>query len=105
MRAGFRMHADMIGTCLGKGGDVGIDRGDHQMHVQLHRGMRAQGFDDQRAEGDVGDEMAVHDIQMQPFRAGALHRFGFFAQAGEISGQKAGGDEKSSRMRGHRTSL
>ena len=46
MRAGFGMDADMVGSRLGEGGEIGINRRDHQMHVERQAGVRPQGFQD-----------------------------------------------------------
>jgi hypothetical protein len=48
--------------------------------------------DDRRADGDVGDEMAVHDVDVDDGAAAALGRGDFVGQAGKIRG-KYGWDE------------
>ena len=65
---------DVVGAGLGEGGEVGIDRADHQVHVERQAGVRAQRLQHQRAEAEVGDEMAVHDVEVQPVGAGGLDR-------------------------------
>ena len=83
---------DVVGAGLGEGGEVGIGRADHQVHVERQARVRAQRLQHQRAEAEVGDEMAVHDVQVQPVGAGGLDRLDLVAQAGEVGGQQAGGD-------------
>ncbi len=48
--------------------------------------------DDRRAEGDVGDEMTVHDVEVDPVGAGGVDGGDLGAQPGEIGGQDGGGD-------------
>ena len=37
MRPGLGMDGDDVGAGLGEGGDIGVDRRDHQMHVERQR--------------------------------------------------------------------
>ena len=43
--------------------------------------------------GQVGHEMAVHDVDVDPVGAGLVDRTHFLAEAGEIGGQDGGGDD------------
>ena len=54
---------------------------------------RPDGFDNIGAITDVGDEMPVHDIQMDQVGTGAIHSFDFLAEAGEVGGQNGGGNQ------------
>ena len=47
---------------------------DHEMHVERKRRVFSHRRDDRRPERNVIDEMAVHDVEMQPVRAGLLRR-------------------------------
>jgi hypothetical protein len=84
------MDRDDIGTGLGKGLQIGLGRGDHQMHIKGHFGVLAQRFDQAGAEGDIGHKMPIHDVEMQPIRAGGLHRAHLLGQPAEVGGKKAG---------------
>ncbi len=44
MRPGLRMHQHVVGAGIGERGDVGIDRRDHQMHVERQRVCAGAGF-------------------------------------------------------------
>ena len=44
----------------------------------------AQRLHDQRPDGEVGNEMSVHHIDMDEVRAGSFDRFHLRPQAGEI---------------------
>ena len=92
MRPGFRMDADEVGAGLGEGLQIGVGRGDHQVHVEGDGGVLPQRLHDHRAEADVGDEMPVHDVEVQPVGAGGGDGARFLAQPGEIGGEERGGD-------------
>ena len=64
------------------------------MHVEWDLGKRAQSAHDGRSNRDVGDEMAVHDVNMNPVGASFHDRADFLAELGEISGQNRRGDDK-----------
>ena len=61
-----------------------IDRGDHEMHVERKRRAGSQGLYDHRADREVGDEMAVHHVDMNPIGAGRGHGAHLLAQPREI---------------------
>src|SRR5258708_3408476 len=61
------------------------------MHVDGSVDSRlAQGFANQRTDGEVGDVVIIHHVEVDPVRAGGEYRIHFFPQAGEISGQNRG---------------
>src|SRR5207244_13410352 len=60
---------------------------DHHVAVERQLRNRAKSFDHGRAEGDVRDEVAVHDIDVDDGAAAALGRRDFVSQMGEIGGQ------------------
>ena len=66
VRAGLGMDQDVVGAGLGEGGQIGVGRGDHQVDVERQAGERPQGAQHHRAEADVGHEMPVHHVQVQP---------------------------------------
>ena len=94
VRACFRMDADDVCACLGEGLEVGIDRGDHQMHVEHLPGVGAQGFDHVWTDGDVRHEMAVHHVDVDPVGAGGVDGADLLAELGEVRGENGGGDEE-----------
>ena len=89
MRPGFGMHRDPVGAGIGEILDERIHRRNHQMHVERLFRMRLDRFHDRRADGDIGHEMAVHDIDMDEIGARLLDRLDLGAQAREI-GRKNG---------------
>ena len=64
------------------------------MHIKGDRSVAAERLDQPRPEGNIRDEMPIHDIEMQPIRAGGGHGTHFFAEFGEIGGEKRRGDER-----------
>ena len=94
MRAGLDMHGDDVGAGLGEGFEIGIAGRDHQMHVERLLGERAQRLHHVRADGDVGHEMAVHHVDMDPVGAGGLDRADFLAQFGEVGRKDRRRDEE-----------
>ena len=84
MRTRLRMHSDDVRARLGEGLEKGIDRGDHQMDVERLGGVWAQRLHHCRAKGDVGHEMPVHHVDMNPVGTGGIDRAHFLAQAGEV---------------------
>ena len=73
------------GVCKNRNKLVGIL--DHQMTIERNVHRLAQGCDHGRADGDVGDEVTVHDINMEEGRTASHRGIGIFCQAGEISRQ------------------
>lgn len=56
--------------------------------------MRPDLGHDGGAKGHVGDEMAVHDVDMEPVGA-AVHRHGAFcAEIGEVGAEDGGRDDR-----------
>jgi hypothetical protein len=84
MRPRLGMHRDAVAAGIGEGGDVGIDGRNHQVTVEHLVRAVADRLDDGRPEGDVGHEMPVHDVEMDPVRAGSRHRLDLFAELREI---------------------
>ena len=50
--------------------------------------QRAEGSDDLRAEANVGHEVSVHDVDVQPAQAGSFHRAYALRERAMISGQE-----------------
>ena len=74
MRAGFRMNGDDIRTRFREFLDPLIDRRNHQMDIEGLLGMRPQRLDDCRTDGEIGDVMPVHHVDMHPVAPGLIDR-------------------------------
>ena len=94
MRACLGMHRDVIAAGLGEGLEVGIAGRNHQMRVEDLFGVRAHRLDDVGAVGDVGNEMPVHHVEMDPVGAGRIDGAHLFAQFGKIRRQDRRRDDE-----------
>ena len=94
----FRMKTDDGRARIGEVRHDAIHRLDHQMDIDRHRnavcrpGVRAHRLADHRPDGEVGDVMIVHDVEMDDVGTGADDGTHFLAEAGEISGQNGRGN-------------
>jgi hypothetical protein len=61
--------------------------------------------DDRRAEGNVIDEVAVHDVAMDPVGAGLFDTPDFVGQMGEIGGEDGWSDENGHKANVQRSTL
>ena len=68
-------------------------RRDHQVDVERLLRVRADGAHDRRADGDVGHEVAVHDVDVDPVGAGGIDGADLLAERGEVGGENRRGDE------------
>ena len=82
----------MSAAGLDEGLDEGIDRRDHQMHVEGLFAVRAQRLDHARADGEVGNEMPIHHVDMDVVGARRVERAHLLAQAREVGRQDGWGD-------------
>ena len=90
MRTCFGMNGDDIGTRFGKIAHIGIDGRDHQMHIENLGAVRAQGFNDSRANRQIRYEMPVHHIDMNIIRARCINRADLLPQFGKVCGKNRG---------------
>ena len=84
MRACLGVNRDDLGAGLGEGFEIRIGRRDHQMAIEGLLRAPADGTDHGRAEGDVGDEVAIHHVHMHPVAPLGLDRLAFGAEVGEV---------------------
>src|SRR6059058_4590174 len=66
---------------------------DHEMDVERQICELANNRDDSRAEGNVIDEMSIHDVAMNPIGPGLLNPANFIGQSGKIGGEDGWGDK------------
>ena len=92
MRPGLGVDGQAIGAGGGEIGEIGIDRRDHQMHVEgLGRDMPDR-LHHLRTEGNIRHEMAVHDIDVDDVAASRHDVADRFAEPREIAGENGGED-------------
>ena len=75
---------DVIGAGVGEGLKIEVDGLDHQVAIERLVAVRAQRRHQRRAEGDVGDEMAVHHVEVDPVRPRRRDVAHFLAENGEV---------------------
>ena len=80
----LEVYRDAVGTGLDECLEITVRRLDHQVHVERQAGDLANGLDDQRAKGDVGHEVPVHDVEVQQIRAAALDLANVLGQMSEV---------------------
>ena len=64
--------------------------GNHQVNVEFEACSFADGLDYRDSDADVGDEVAVHDVDMEERSSGALDLGDFFTQVRKISREDGG---------------
>ena len=97
----FRLDVDCDGVCAGfdKSRRVMIGMLDHQVDIERKLGLLAHKIDNRRPEGNIIDEMSVHDVAMDPISAGFFGGADFIGQAGKIGSENGGRDDDF--LRGH----
>ena len=88
MFAGFRVEGDVGGAGLDKVADDAVHRFHHQVNVD--RGLDAvfpQCLAHHGADGQVGNIMIVHDVEMHDVGAGGEDIVDLLTQTGKIGGQ------------------
>src|SRR3546814_10197784 len=78
------MDGDDVGAGFSEGFEEMIDRRDHQMDIEGLLRVRTERLHHAGSYRDVGDEMAVHHVDMDPVGAGLVNGTDFLAQAREI---------------------
>ena len=92
MGHGFGMHRDRVRARLRVGPDVFGSVLDHQVGVERQVRAAPDRRDHHRPEGQVGDVVPVHDVEVQPVRPGIFHRPDLLRQTGEVGGEKRRGE-------------
>ena len=92
-RSRLDLNKKMIRSGLDKIFQITLRLDDHQMHVQRLRGGAAHRVHDGRAEGDVGHEPAVHDVDVDPIGAGLIDSADFVSEPPQVGGQNGRRDD------------
>lgn len=87
MDAGFVVHADPVSPRFGEGGDELICILDHEVAIERQLCDLAQRLHDRWPKRDVGDEVAVHHVDVNDSTAAALGGSDIFRQPGEVCRQ------------------
>ena len=94
---GLDVHGHQVDSGRRQFRQEGIGVGRHEVTVEWQFGVAAQRGDHGQPEADVGDEMAVHDVEVKQIRL-LLDGAHLFHQVSEIGGQQRRGDP----IAGHR---
>lgn len=91
-RLALAMHRNDIGTSLDKVRNEQLRLDNHEMYVERLFSDGAQGIDDEGPNGDVRDEAAVHNVDVDPVAARLVNGADFISEFGEVCGEDGGGD-------------
>ena len=86
------MDGDRVGAGFGELFQIRVHRRDHQVDVEGLCSVPPQRLHHRRSDGEIGDEMAVHDIDVDPVGAGFVDRAHLFAETREIGREDRRGD-------------
>ena len=85
--ADLLVDAHQVGPGFGEVGDEGVGVFDHHVAVEGQPGDGAEGLDHGRPEGDVGHEVAVHDVDVEEGGSAAFGRGDLVGEMGEVRGE------------------
>ena len=60
---------------------------DHEMHIDREFRILSDQIDNCRPEGNIIDEMSIHNVAVNPVGASLLDSLDFVSQSGEVSGE------------------
>src|SRR5581483_2307693 len=87
MGADLLVNDDDIGSGMGKGFDVVLRVGNHQMGFKRKGGGAAYRFHNYWPHCDIGHKMAVHHVNLDTLSAAYFGLAYLFAQACQVGGQ------------------
>jgi hypothetical protein len=90
--AGLGVHRDVASAGLGVAGRPALGVLDHQVAIERHGAHPLDRLDDRQAEGQVRDEVRVHDVDVDPVGVGDGLRL--VGQPGEVRREQARGDHR-----------
>jgi len=93
--AGFEVERHHIGPRLSETLHIAFRLDDHQMHVKQLAGRIAHGFQHGKPERNVGDEHAVHHVDMHPLSRTAVEHANRAVKVTEIGRKYRRGNNAS----------
>ena len=81
---GFAVDGDGVALRVDEGVDVSDGVVDHQVGIEESVRVSSDGLDYRRSERYVGDEHPVHNIEVDPVRAGLVCPGDLLAESGEV---------------------
>lgn len=82
---------DDVGASVGELGDDEVGFDNHEVNIEGFASDWAESVDDERADGDVGHESTVHDVDVNPVAAGLIDGANLVTQLGEVCGENRRG--------------
>ena len=87
--------------CVNKRFDELVRVLNHEVSVKGQFGAAADLRHNRRPEGDVGDEMPIHDVEVDNIRPAPVNPGDLLAQTAEVGGKKGGGNLDTVRVEKH----
>src|SRR6266545_3432402 len=87
MGTGFLMDRENVCSSAGEIAQIPFRLDNHQVDVQRKGCRLADRLNDERTDGDVGNEPAVHDVEMNPVCSRLLNLFYFLSETTKVSGK------------------
>ena len=81
------MERDKVGPRADKAGDIGLRIVDHQMDIEGNLDAAAKVLELVGSEGDIRDEMTVHNVDMKPVGAGFFDSLKISSERRKICGK------------------
>mmetsp|Transcript_28630 Transcript_28630/g.48893 ORF Transcript_28630/g.48893 Transcript_28630/m.48893 type:complete len:338 (+) Transcript_28630:264-1277(+) len=93
VRGGLRVEGDVVSARVRKVADDPVDRRNHQVDInRLLDAVVLKRLANQWADGQVGHEMVVHDIEVNYIGASRHHVLNLLTKTGKVGGQNRGRD-------------
>ena len=92
VRARLRVSGKNIGSRFGERLDIWINRRNHEVHIERQVAVFSYRSYNRRTDCDVGDEVSVHDVDMNEICACFGDCSNFFTQARKVAGEYRGCD-------------
>src|SRR5215475_3288521 len=87
VNAGFLVHGNVVGPGRHEIGNIKVRVFNHQVDVEFSLRHLAEGRHERRSHGQIRDEMAVHDIDVNHGCAATFDSMDVVGEVGEIGGQ------------------
>ena len=98
----LKVHADHINPRVDERFNELVGILDHEVGIKGQISAAAELRHNRGPEGDVGNEMPVHDIEVDDVRSAPVHLGDLLAQTTEVGGKKGGGDGYVVRIENHK---
>ena len=84
MWTGFHMHREIVRTSFGELGDEGVGVRYHEMDIERQLSDFSERRHDRRTDGQIRNEMPVHDIDMEEVSPRPFHGRHLVCQSGKV---------------------